>query len=412
MWWSEAPRAGRLAAVAAALWLAGCGFQLRGEPQTGIKAQHLSTATGSGVYTEIRRALAAGPTRLVPTPSEGEAHLRILGEGREKTVATITGTGRVYEYQLRLVVDYEMLAPGREVPLIAPTRTEARRLITYSETAPIAKEAEEQLLYKDMQVELASRRLVEVRIPSGKPGLEGARAIESYCARLPEDTFTLVVLPELDWQQHKSRWFEALERAGVLVEARSVTREELPDWLAERLARQGQSASVETLEWLADRVEGNLLAARQEVEKLGLLLPRGEIGHASIREAVSDVSRFERDALLEAVHAGDATRIARVVSALEAGGEPLPLLLWALTEEVRLAMAFAAGQRPRRFLPPERVSALQHTARRHDAASFDRLLLQAHCIDRMIKGVETGDPWDGIADLALALAGKPVLAAA
>ena len=256
----------------------------------------------------------------------------------------------------------------------------------------------------------ASKRLVELRIPTGKPGAEGGRAIDAYCARLPDDAITLVSLPELDWQQQKSKWFEALERAGVLVEARAISRDELPDWLAARLARQGQRASVETLEWLADRVEGNLLAARQEVEKLALLLPAGEVTLQGIRDAVTDVSRFERDTLLEAIHAGDAGRVARVVSSLEAEGEPLPLLLWTLTEELRLMMALAANQRPRRFLPPERMAALQQTARHHDAASFDRELLRAHRIDRMIKGVETGDPWDAVVELALGLAGKPVIA--
>jgi DNA polymerase-3 subunit delta len=194
-----------------------------------------------------------------------------------------------------------------------------------------------------------------------------------------------------------------------MVEARAVTRDELPEWLAERLARQGQKAAIETLEWLADRVEGNLLAARQEVEKLALLLPQGEISLEAIRDAVTDVSRFERDTLIEAMHSGDGARIARVVVSLEAEGEPLPLLLWTLTEELRFMMALAANQRPRRFLPPERMAALQKTAKRHSAASFDRELLRAHRIDRMIKGVETGDAWDSVVDLALGLAGKPVL---
>ena len=255
----------------------------------------------------------------------------------------------------------------------------------------------------------ASRRLVELRIPTGKPGTEGSKAIDAYCSKLPDDAITLVALPELDWQQQKSKWFEALERAGVLVEARAVTRDELPDWLAARLSKQGQRASVETLEWLADRVEGNLLAARQEVEKLSLLLPQGEITLQAIRDAVTDVSRFERDTLLDAIHAGDAGRVARAVASLEAEGEPLPLLLWTLTEELRLMMQLAANQRPRRFLPPERMSQLQQTARRHGVASFDRELLRAHRIDRMIKGVETGDPWDAVVELALGLAGRPIM---
>jgi DNA polymerase-3 subunit delta len=218
----------------------------------------------------------------------------------------------------------------------------------------------------------ASRRLVELRIPTGKPGAEGGKAIDAWAAKLPDDAVTLVLLPELEWQQQKTKWFESLERNGVLVEAKCITRDELPDWLAERLSRQQQRASVETLEWLAERVEGNLLAAKQEVEKLALLLPPGEITLAAIREA-------------------------------------LPLLLWVLAEELRAMMAITAGQRSRRFLSPARMESLNRTARRHNAASFHRELLRAHKIDRMIKGVETGDPWQNIVELAMGIAGKPVL---
>jgi DNA polymerase-3 subunit delta len=255
----------------------------------------------------------------------------------------------------------------------------------------------------------ATRRLLEIRIPSGKPGAEGGKALEALCARLPEDTVVLVMLPELEWQGLKTAWFAALEDAGTVVEAKSISREELPQWLAERLSAQQQRASIETLEWMADRVEGNLLAARQEVEKLALLLPAGEITLDSIREAVTDVSRFERDALLEAIHDAEPGRIARAVDSLEAEGEPLPLLLWALTEELRLMMQLTAGERPRRFLDPDRTQRIQRTARKHDAASFDRQLLRAHRIDRMIKGVETGDAWEEILEMSLALAGRPAL---
>jgi DNA polymerase-3 subunit delta len=255
----------------------------------------------------------------------------------------------------------------------------------------------------------ASKRLVELRIPTGKPGAEGGKAIDAWASRLPDDAVTLVLLPELEWQQQKSKWFESLEQNGVMVEAKPISRDELPDWLAERLSRQQQRASVETLEWLAEQVEGNLLAAKQEVEKLALLLPAGEITLAAIRESVTDVSRFERDALLDAIHGDDPARVARVVGSLAAEGEPLPLLLWTLTEELRLLMAIVAGQRPRRFLPPDRMEALNRTAKRHDPASFHRELLRAHRIDRMIKGVETGDPWDNVVDLALGISGRPIL---
>jgi DNA polymerase-3 subunit delta len=255
----------------------------------------------------------------------------------------------------------------------------------------------------------ATKRLIEIRIPTGKPGAEGGRAIEAWCTKLPEDTVTMIVLPELEWQQRKGNWFGALESAGTVVEAKPISREELPDWLAERLSRQGQRAGVETLEWLADRVEGNLLAARQEVEKLALLLAQGEIGLQAIREAVTDVSRFERDSLVDAIHAGDTNRVARVLASLRAEDEPLPLLLWTLAEELRLLIALAAGQRPRRYLPPDRTEALSRTAKKHTPSTFDRELLRAHRIDRMIKGVETGDPWDNMIELALGIAGRPSL---
>lgn len=258
----------------------------------------------------------------------------------------------------------------------------------------------------------ASRRLFEVHVPTGKPGVEGGAALEKLCARLADDTVVLVMLPELDWRGLKTGWFTALEAAGVAVEAQPVTRVELPGWLADRLAAQGQSAAVETLEWLADRVEGNLLAARQEVEKLSLLLPAGEVTLAALREAVTDVSRFEPEALIEAVHAGDAGRVARAVESLRAEAEPLPLLLWMVSEEIRLMMQLAGGERPRRYLDPDRQRRVQHSARRHERGALGRHLLRAHRIDRMIKGVETGDAWEEMLALALALAGHPALRSA
>ncbi|HEY4997559.1 MAG TPA: LPS assembly lipoprotein LptE [Usitatibacter sp.] len=146
----------------AALMLFGpvsCGFQLRGDPGIGIKKLYISSVGPSLVQADIRRTLAAGPTSVVATAADAQAHLHILQESREKTVFTITGTGRVYEFQLRLTMRYELLVPGREEPVIPATEIETRRLITYNETAPTAKEAEEQLLFKDMQLDLASQIL-------------------------------------------------------------------------------------------------------------------------------------------------------------------------------------------------------------------------------------------------------------
>jgi LPS-assembly lipoprotein len=157
----------RILAIAMALLLVSCGFELRGNPSVGLKTVNI-TGTG-GTLVEIKRILATGPTLVVPNAKDAEAQLRIIDEKREKTVHTITATGRVYDFQLRLTVRYDVLTPGREQPLIEPTEVVATRLITYSESAPTAKEAEEQLLFKDMQVDIAGRILRHIAVVRNEP---------------------------------------------------------------------------------------------------------------------------------------------------------------------------------------------------------------------------------------------------
>jgi len=158
----------------------------------------------------------------------------------------------------------------------------------------------------------SSRRILELRVPGGKPGTDGGAALQAWCDDPPPDTVALVHLPGLDWRAQKAAWFEALDRAGVVVEARTVTRKALPDWLAGRLKAQGQEAERETLEFIAERVEGNLLAAWQEVQKLALLFPQGRIAFEQVREAVLDVARYDIFNLGEALLEGDAAYLARM----------------------------------------------------------------------------------------------------
>jgi len=152
------------AAIALSMLLCACGFQLRGEPSVGLRTLHVGATVPSQVVVDVRRALAAGPTQIVASDKGAEANLTIVAESREKTVHTVTGSGRVYEFQLRLTVSFELTVPGREEPVIAPTELTTTRLITYSESAPTAKETEEQLLYKDMQSDLAARILRQVAV--------------------------------------------------------------------------------------------------------------------------------------------------------------------------------------------------------------------------------------------------------
>ncbi|HEX4333410.1 MAG TPA: LPS assembly lipoprotein LptE [Usitatibacter sp.] len=151
-----------LTMLATAMTISSCGFQLRGEPEVGVHRLFISSVGPSLVQADIKRLLATGPTKVMAKAADAEAHLHILQETRDKTVYTITGQGVVYEFQLRLIVRYELLVPGREEPVVAPTTIETRRLITYSVNAPTAKETEEQLLFKDMQLDLAGQILRHV----------------------------------------------------------------------------------------------------------------------------------------------------------------------------------------------------------------------------------------------------------
>ncbi len=266
----------------------------------------------------------------------------------------------------------------------------------------------------------ATKRLLELRIPTGKPGRDGGAALEQFCTRLPEDTITVISLPEIDWQGKQAKWFVAIEAAATMIEAVPVDRARLPPWLKGRLARQQQSADDEALEWLADRVEGNLLAARQEMRKLALLCPPGEISLDLLADSVADVSRFNPFQLVTAIHdaagntadGGGLARIQRLLDGLKAEGEALPLILWVISNEIRLLARIRGITRSGRPPHPAKARELEHIARRHTAGSLQALLLQASEIDRMIKGLNPHEPWDALAELARGLAGKSLMRAA
>ncbi|MBX3599394.1 MAG: DNA polymerase III subunit delta [Rubrivivax sp.] len=197
----------------------------------------------------------------------------------------------------------------------------------------------------------ADKRIVEIRIPSGKPGKDGSEALQRYCERLPEDLLTLVTLPRLDGQQLKSGWFAALDAAGVCVRVETPPRAALPAWLAQRLARQGQRVKAgeegqRTLAFFADCVEGNLLAAHQELQKLALLHPAGELGFEQVEAAVLNVARFDAGQLGEALWSGQVARALRILDGLRAEGEAAVRVHWLLADDLRaLARARAALDR-------------------------------------------------------------------
>jgi DNA polymerase III subunit delta len=186
----------------------------------------------------------------------------------------------------------------------------------------------------------AERQLIEIRIPSGKPGKDGAEALQRYCQGLSDDVVTLVQLPRLDFQQLKTAWFLALDEAGTTVRVETLDRKALPAWLAQRLARQGQPVcggeeGQRCLAFFADRVEGNLLAAHQEIQKLALLHPKGELRFEQVESAVLNVARFDENKLIQAVWQGDVARCLRVLSGLQAEGESAVRLHWLLADDLR-----------------------------------------------------------------------------
>ena len=258
----------------------------------------------------------------------------------------------------------------------------------------------------------ATQRMLELRIPTGKPGKEGSDAISQYCGRLPDDTVTLVLLPEIDWQGKQAKWFVALEATATMIEAAPVDRSRLPQWLKARLARQQQSVSEEGLEFLADRVEGNLLAAQQEIKKLALLCPPGEISLSLLEDSVANVSRFNPFQLVAAVHEGDVLRIQRMIDGLKAEGEAPPLILWVLANEIRTLARVKGVTRSGRPPQPSKAREMERIARRHTAKSIHALLLQAAEIDRMVKGLNQSNPWDALSALACGLAGTNLMQAA
>jgi DNA polymerase-3 subunit delta len=258
------------------------------------------------------------------------------------------------------------------------------------------------------------RKLIELRLPTGKPGADGGAAIERFCAKLTPDALALVMLPRLDRAGQSSAWFQALEAAGMVVNVFPVERSRLPDWIAARLARQKQSAKPETLRFLADCVEGNLLAAHQEIQKLALLLPAGDLGFDAVREAVMNVARYDAAKLTEAMLAGDRARLARMLEGLRGEGEAPPRVLWLLAEEIRAVCrvqdGIAAGRPVAEILREARVwgdarqALVGRAARKFPRAALLSALEHAAGVDRMVKGIVKGDAWDELLQLGLRFA--------
>lgn len=254
------------------------------------------------------------------------------------------------------------------------------------------------------------RKVIDLRIPSGKPGLEGAQALQEHCASLNADTITLISLPALDGTAKKSKWLAALEQHGTVVVADEVPLAALPAWIGARLKRQNQSADADTLTFLAQRVEGNMLAAFQEIQKLALLFPAGALSFEQVKNSVMDVARYDVFKLSEAMLAGDAARYVRILDGLRAEGTATVLILWAITEDIRalarISRALQQGSNLATALREAKVwgakqKLLERAVRRFTPTFTERALRQAAQIDRLAKGLRQGDIWDELIQLGV-----------
>lgn len=256
----------------------------------------------------------------------------------------------------------------------------------------------------------AARKVIDLRLPSGKPGVEGAQALQEHCENLPPDTLTLISLPKLESAAYKSKWFGALKQHGLVISADEVSLAALPNWIAQRLQRQQQSTDKETLAFLAQRVEGNLLAALQEIQKLALLFPPGALTFEQVSGAVMNVARYDVFDLSAAMLGGDAARFARILDGLRGEGTATVLILWTLADDLRLlaktARALQTGSNLDQALSEAGVRAskkplVERAVRRFSPAFAERALQRAAQIDRLIKGLRRGDEWDELLQLGL-----------
>jgi DNA polymerase III subunit delta len=269
----------------------------------------------------------------------------------------------------------------------------------------------------------ADKQIVELRIPSGKPGKDGSQALQQIAeaAKGNDNTLTMVILPRLDKLAKTSGWFMALDGNGITLQVEPVERNALPQWIAQRLSRQGQRVVAgedgqHALQFFADRVEGNLLAAHQEIQKLALLYPPGELTFGQIESAVLNVARFDVFKLSEAVLAGQAIRVQRMLDGLQAEGEAEVLVHWALSEDIRALKRVMDAMGQGRPLPmalrEQRIWGIkerlfERVIPRLTDTAMSNLLQAAHQVDGIVKGLKQPDwptqPWQALHRLALQL---------
>ncbi len=259
----------------------------------------------------------------------------------------------------------------------------------------------------------ADKKILDLRIPDGKLGVEGAKAIQDYCRNIPGDTLLLISTGKLTKDALKSRWFEALEKQAVVIQVKPLEGKELENWLIQRSVQRGVKLDHKAARMLVGRLEGNLLAAAQEIEKLYVLYGNELITVEKINEVVADSSRYDVFKLVDAVLAGQVKRFIKILYGLRDEGVALPVVLWSLTREARVLIAMQHQSRPggQGFAPAwDRHKNLQNEAlRRLKPRVLEDVLLLGAAADQQIKGQQRGDPWETLLKMCLIFSSHAVL---
>jgi len=268
--------------------------------------------------------------------------------------------------------------------------------------------------YADSLSLFGDRRVIDLRLVSGKPGDAGARALKDYAAEPPEDNLLIVTMDKFDRASASTQWYKALERAGAAIRTWPVDARSLPDWIRSRAGARGLTLSAAAAQALGERVEGNLLACAQEIDKLHMLHGEARLDLEDVLRSVADSARFDPFDLVDAALAGDTARSVRILHGLREEGVAPPLVAWALTREIRsmsrMAGDMAGGAGIDRVMGQHRVwdkrrGLVSSALRRHPASVWLDILRQAARTDRIAKGGAPGKPWDALESLALAIGG-------
>lgn len=260
----------------------------------------------------------------------------------------------------------------------------------------------------------AEQRIIELQMPTGNPGKAGTEFIQEFCNQNQQDMVLIVYCEKLDSRQTKAKWVQAIEAAGMVVQAKPLEAHELPNWCIQQARRFGLTLEHEAASFLADQIEGNLLAADQELEKLSLIKPAGAtISLQDVEQIVMDQSHFQLFALSKFLLLGQAKQALHILNRLKQEGDTeAPVVLWLLARELRTLLELV--QKQQQMPLPQVMKAMRiwsskqgeyrQALNRHNLAKIQNLLQQAYQIDRQIKGMETGDAWLGLSDLTMKMA--------